>query len=272
VETAQEGAGRTAEDKQSPAAGAAPTGSVAAEDEQQSSAGTVPTEFVAPEGEQQSSADAAAPEAVAVAAEAADAPARRRRVGILLTVAGTVYALDVVSKLLVVAKLTPGDPVHVIGSFLQLDYTRNSGAAFSIGWGYTAIFTLIAIGVVFVILRLARRLYSAPWALALGLLLGGAFGNLTDRIARAPGPFRGWVVDFVQFPHFAIFNLADAAITCGGVLMVLLAFRGLHPDGTDERALHEAAQRTAAAEAESEVEAEAEVDAEAEAESADERR
>jgi len=270
VETAQEGAGRTAEDKQSPAAGAAPTGSVAAEDEQQSSAGTVPTEFVAPEGEQQSSADAAAPEAVA--AEAADAPARRRRVGILLTVAGTVYALDVVSKLLVVAKLTPGDPVHVIGSFLQLDYTRNSGAAFSIGWGYTAIFTLIAIGVVFVILRLARRLYSAPWALALGLLLGGAFGNLTDRIARAPGPFRGWVVDFVQFPHFAIFNLADAAITCGGVLMVLLAFRGLHPDGTDERALHEAAQRTAAAEAESEVEAEAEVDAEAEAESADERR
>jgi signal peptidase II len=188
----------------------------------------------APEGErrpstpEQQSADAVGP-----------AP-RRRRVAILLSVAAIVYALDVVTKLLVVAKLTPGVPVHVLGTFLQLDYTRNSGAAFSIGWGYTAIFSLIAIGVVVVILRLARRLYSAPWAFALGLLLGGAVGNLTDRIVRAPGPFRGWVVDFIQFPHFAIFNLADSAITCGGVLMVLLAFRGLHPDGTDERAEYEA--------------------------------
>ena len=169
---------------------------------------------------------------------------RRRRIAILLSVAAIVYALDVVTKLLVVAKLTPGVPVHVLGTFLQLDYTRNSGAAFSIGWGYTAIFSLIAIGVVLVIIRLARRLYSAPWAFALGLLLGGAVGNLTDRIVRAPGPFRGWVVDFIQFPHFAIFNLADSAITCGGVLMVLLAFRGLHPDGTDERAEYEA-QRSA---------------------------
>jgi signal peptidase II len=187
----------------------------------------------APEGEQRPSPSERSSDAVGPAP-------RRRRIGILLGVAALVYALDVVTKLLVVAKLTPGVPVHVLGTFLQLDYTRNSGAAFSIGWGYTAIFSLIAIGVVVVILRLARRLYSAPWAFALGLLLGGAIGNLTDRIARAPGPFRGWVVDFIQFPHFAIFNLADSAITCGGVLMVLLAFRGLHPDGTDERAEHEA--------------------------------
>jgi signal peptidase II len=179
----------------------------------------------------------ASPEAV----EAAVSTPRRRRVGILVTVAAVVYALDVVTKLLVVAKLTPGQPVHVLGSFLQLTYTRNSGAAFSIGWGYTAVFSLIAVGVILVILRLARRLYSAPWALALGLLLGGAIGNLTDRIARAPGLFRGWVVDFIQFPHFAIFNVADSAITCGGVLMVLLAFRGLHPDGTDERKLQASA-------------------------------
>ena len=169
-------------------------------------------------------------------AEPTEAAPRRRRIGILLTVAATVYALDIATKLLVVAKLTPGVPVHVLGSIVQLTYTRNSGAAFSIGWGYTAVFSLIAMGVILVILRLARRLYSAPWALALGLLLGGAIGNLTDRIARAPGPFRGWVVDFIQVPHFAIFNLADSAISCGGVLMVLLAFRGLHPDGTDERA------------------------------------
>ena len=188
--------------------------------------------------------------------EPADAAPRRRRVGILVAVSAVVYVLDIVSKLLVVAHLDPDQPVHVIGSLLQLTYTRNSGAAFSIGWGYTAVFSLIAIGVIVVILRLARKLYSAPWAVALGLLLGGAIGNLTDRIFRAPGPFRGWVVDFIQVPHFAIFNLADSAITCGGVLMVLLAFRGLHPDGTDERALaqqpSEAADQASEAEERSE--------------------
>ena len=170
---------------------------------------------------------------------------RRRRVGILLVVAAVVYAIDALTKYLVVAHLTPGKPVHLLGSVVQLDYTRNSGAAFSIGWGYTAVFSLIAIGVILVILRLARQLYSAPWALALGLLLGGAAGNLTDRIARAPGVFRGWVVDFIQVRDFAILNLADAAITCGGVLMVLLALRGLHPDGTDERAAQAAAPESA---------------------------
>lgn len=194
----------------------------------------------APESSEQPAASAQSP-------EPADAASRRRRVGILVTVAAVVFVLDMVSKLLVVAHLDPDQPVHVIGSLLQLTYTRNSGAAFSIGWGYTAVFSLIAIGVIVVILRLARKLYSAPWAVALGLLLGGAIGNLTDRIFRAPGPFRGWVVDFIQVPHFAIFNLADSAITCGGVLMVLLAFRGLHPDGTDERA----AARQASAGAES---------------------
>ncbi len=175
-------------------------------------------------------------------------PAARRRVGILFAIAALVYALDVVTKVLVVAHLTPGRPVHVIGTLVQFDYTRNSGAAFSIGWGDTVLFTLIAFVVVIFILRLARKLYSAPWAVAFGLLLGGALGNLTDRVVRAPGLFRGWVVDFVQLPHFAIFNLADAAISCGGVLMVLLAFRGLHPDGTDERAVHRDRQAAEAAE------------------------
>ena len=156
--------------------------------------------------------------------------------GVLLAVAATAYVLDVVSKIIVVAKLSDRGPVHVLGSFLQLTYTRNPGAAFSLGVGYTVVFSIIAVGVVVVIARLSRSLYSTPWAIALGLLLGGALGNLTDRIVRSPGVFRGWVVDFIQFPHFAIFNLADSAISVGGVLMVLLAFRGLHPDGTDERA------------------------------------
>ena len=82
------------------------------------------------------------------------------------------------------------------------------------------------------IVRSARRIYSLAWAVALGLLLGGAMGNLTDRIFRSPGPFRGWVVDWIQVPHWPVFNLADSAIVCGGVLMVLLAARGHRLDGT----------------------------------------
>jgi signal peptidase II len=165
--------------------------------------------------------------------------ARVRRVGVLIAVAATAYALDLGSKLLVVATMHYGSPVRVLGPALELEYTRNSGAAFSIGETYTVIFTAIAVGVIVVILRLARKLFSLPWAIALGLLLGGALGNLTDRIARAPGLLHGWVVDFIEVPHWPIFNLADSAICVGGALMVLLAFRGLHPDGTDERALNQ---------------------------------
>lgn len=165
------------------------------------------------------------------------ADGRKRRVGVLLAVAAAVYALDVVSKIVVAATMHYGAPIRLLGPVLRLDYTRNGGAAFSLGGtGYTVVFTLIAVGVVTVILRLARKLFSVRWAIALGLLLGGALGNLTDRVARAPGLLRGWVVDFIEVPHWPIFNLADSAICVGGALMVLLAFRGLHPDGTDERA------------------------------------
>jgi signal peptidase II len=161
-----------------------------------------------------------------------DGPGRpRRRVGVLLAVALLVYAADVISKVIVVATLTENVPVRVAGSLLQLDYLRNPGAAFSLGAdGYTVVFTLIAAAVIVAILRIARTLTSGRWAVALGLLLGGALGNLTDRIARSPGPLRGWVVDFIQLPHWPVFNLADSAICCGGALMVLLTILGVHPD------------------------------------------
>ena len=122
---------------------------------------------------------------------------RRRRVGILLAVAALVYVLDVVTKLLVVSRLTPGRPVHVIGSLLQLTYTRNSGAAFSIGWGYTAIFSLIAIGVVFVILRLATHRFGQlkkPGAVAgLFLMFYGLFRMVVETVRE---PDSGWLHDW----------------------------------------------------------------------------
>ena len=93
---------------------------------------------------------------------------------------------------------------------------------------------MIAITVIVVILRSSRRIRSVPWAITLGLLLGGATGNLIDRIFRSPGLFRGWVVDWIQVPHWPVFNLADSAIVCGGILAVLLSARGIRLDGQRE--------------------------------------
>jgi signal peptidase II len=163
---------------------------------------------------------------------AAERPRGRRRIAVLFTVAAFAYVLDLVSKLIVVAKLEHHEPIEIIGDWLKFEAIRNPGAAFGFGEAFTVIFTVIAAAVIVVIARLARKLYSLPWAIALGLLLGGALGNLTDRIFRSPGVFEGAVVDFIAPKHFAVFNLADSAIVCGGILIVLLSFRGLDPDGT----------------------------------------
>ena len=151
-------------------------------------------------------------------------------------VALTVLALDVVTKLIVVRTLPGHPPIRLLDGFLTLLLLRNSGAAFSIGTSMTIVFTAIAAAVIVYILRAARKLRSAPWAITLGLLLGGATGNLADRIFRSPGLFRGDVVDWIELPHWPVFNLADSAIVCGGVLAVLLALRGVRLDGSREGA------------------------------------
>ncbi|WP_282086097.1 signal peptidase II [Streptomyces tendae] len=164
--------------------------------------------------------------------QAPERPRGKRRVAVLFAVALFAYLLDLGSKMLVVAKLEHHEPIEVIGDWLRFAAIRNAGAAFGFGEAFTIIFTVIAAAVIVVIARLARKLHSLPWAIALGLLLGGALGNLTDRIFRAPGVFEGAVVDFIAPKHFAVFNLADSAIVCGGILIVILSFRGLDPDGT----------------------------------------
>ncbi|MFE9660468.1 MULTISPECIES: signal peptidase II [unclassified Streptomyces] len=184
----------------------------------------------APGGEHDDQRDAVA--GAVADGEGTPVPRGKRRIAVLLAVAAFAYALDLGSKLLVVAKLEHHEPINVIGEWLRFEAIRNPGAAFGVGEAFTVIFTLIAATVIVVIIRLARKLYSAPWAIALGLLLGGALGNLTDRIFRAPGVFEGAVVDFIAPKGFAVFNLADSAIVCGGILIVLLSFRGLDPDGT----------------------------------------
>ncbi|MGW1881776.1 signal peptidase II [Streptomyces sp. NPDC001970] len=166
------------------------------------------------------------------AAAPAGQPKGRRRIFALFAVATVAYLLDLGSKMIVVEKLEHREPIRVIGELLKFEAVRNPGAAFGFGEAFTVIFTIIAAAVIVVIARLARQLYSLPWAIALGLLLGGALGNLTDRVFRSPGVFEGAVVDFIAPAHFAVFNLADSAIVCGGILIVILSFKGLDPDGT----------------------------------------
>jgi signal peptidase II len=170
--------------------------------------------------------------------EQADQPVRprRSRARLLLGLAAAVLALDVVTKLLVVATLSDREPLRLLGGALYLTEARNTGAAFSFAEGATVVFTLIAVAVVVVIVRSARRLFSTGWAVALALVLGGAVGNLLDRVFRDPGFLRGGVVDFVSLfdPYgqvWPIFNVADSAIVCGGVLGAVLAFRGVEFDG-----------------------------------------
>jgi signal peptidase II len=159
-------------------------------------------------------------------------PTRPRRVGLLLGVAAFVIAADAISKAIVVARMADHPPIRLLGGLLTITLTRNGGAAFSIGTSATVVFTAIAVGVIVYILRTARNLRSIGWAITLGLLLGGATGNLLDRIFRAPGAFQGHVVDWIELPHWPVFNLADSSIVCAGVLVVLLALFGVRLDGT----------------------------------------
>jgi signal peptidase II len=164
-------------------------------------------------------------------------PRRARRTVPLIGVAVAVVAADLVTKLLVVSKLEDNEPIRLLGGLFYLIHTRNTGAAFSLASGFTIALTMIAVGVIVFILYLSRRLYSVGWAVALGMVLGGAAGNLVDRIFRAPGPLRGGVVDFIALldpvhPAFPVFNVADSSLCIGVALAVLLELRGRSIDGT----------------------------------------
>lgn len=140
--------------------------------------------------------------------------------------------LDIGTKVLVVAELEGRRSIRLPAGIATLEVSRNSGAAFSFAQGATIVFTAIAVGVLVVIVRSMPKLRSSGWAVTLGLLAGGATGNLIDRLVRAPGIGRGAVVDFISVPHFASFNVADSAITIGGALAVLLSVRGVELDGS----------------------------------------
>ncbi|HEX2361236.1 MAG TPA: signal peptidase II [Jiangellaceae bacterium] len=157
----------------------------------------------------------------------------RRWGGVLLTVAAVVVLLDQIAKIVAVATLRDGQVVEVIDGILELRLVRNPGAAFSFATGMTGLFTAIALVVIIVILRLSRKVTSLPWAVAFGGLLGGAIGNLLDRVFREPAPFRGHVVDFLELPNWPVFNLADSVIVASAALMAWLSLRGVPYDGAE---------------------------------------
>ncbi|WP_433714744.1 signal peptidase II [Nocardia sp. CA-084685] len=170
-------------------------------------------------------------------------PAAPRRLRTLLIIAAVLLGLDLLTKTIVVAELTPGDPVPIIGDFARLSLVRNPGAAFSMATGMTWLLTLVAAAVVIGVIRIGRTLRSLWWAIGLGMVLGGALGNLVDRLFRAPGPLQGHVVDFIAVGWWPVFNLADSSIVCGAILLVVLTVFGFEPDGT--RAGHDHTEETA---------------------------
>ncbi len=151
-------------------------------------------------------------------------------------VAAVAYLFDQGTKIWAEHAWSDGEPRTIIPGLLSFHLAHNPGAAFSLGTGYTVLLTLIALTVIVVCIKMARRLGSTGWAIGLGLLLGGALGNVTDRIFRDPSPLRGHVVDWIELPHWPIFNLADSAICVAAVIFVVQSARGVHLDGHRERA------------------------------------
>jgi len=150
-----------------------------------------------------------------------------------LSVAAFVFACDVLTKVLAVHFLEGQQPIKLLGDFLKLSFARNPGAAFSFGTGSTLVFTFLAIGMSGALIVAIGRVSNTHWALALGGVLGGALGNVMDRFFRAPGFLHGHVVDFIELPHYPLFNLADSAIVCSGLAIAWLTYRGI-PFGMDE--------------------------------------
>jgi len=158
-----------------------------------------------------------------------------RRLRLLLSVASVVLTLDIVTKVLAVKLLPPGQPVSIIGDTVTWTLVRNSGAAFSMATGYTWLLTLVATGVVVGIFWMGRQLVSPWWAVGLGMILGGAMGNLVDRFFRAPGPLRGHVVDFFSVGWWPVFNVADPSVVGGAILLVVLSIFGFDFDAVGRR-------------------------------------
>lgn len=154
-------------------------------------------------------------------------PTRRWRA--LYLVAWIIWLCDLGTKVWAQDALSSSPNVKVIGSFLQFTYVRNSGAAFSFGEGGTIFFSFFAIAVLIFIAKFAPVITSKGWAIVGGLLLGGILGNLSDRLFRSPGFLRGHVIDWIQIPHWPVFNIADSSIVIAALIAIYLSIKNISP-------------------------------------------
>ena len=149
---------------------------------------------------------------------------QKRRYALVGGVAAAVLVVDQLTKWWAVNYLSD-HTVDLIGS-VRLALTRNSGGAFGLGRGFVPMVVLAVVALFVVLVAVGRSIDRTSVAVALGLVLGGALGNLADRIFRAPGLGRGEVIDFVDLRWWPVFNAADVAVSVGCVLLILLSLRG----------------------------------------------
>jgi signal peptidase II len=147
---------------------------------------------------------------------------RRSKTGLIAAVVIAVALVDQAVKQVMLSILNEGEPLPVIGDWFRFTLLFNPGAAFSMGGeGSTWLFTTIQLVFVLGVAVAAPRITHSGQAVGLALIAGGALGNFADRIFRAPGFWFGHVVDYISVGSFAVFNIADAAITCGVVLFII---------------------------------------------------
>ena len=146
----------------------------------------------------------------------------------LFATAWTIWLFDFVTKEWALKTLS-AQPRKILGSFLQLTLVHNSGAAFSLATGFTIIFSILALAVVIAVIYFSPQITSSGWQLSMGLLFGGVLGNLTDRIFRDPSFLSGYVIDWIQIPHWPVFNLADSAISIAALMAFVLSVRNIPP-------------------------------------------
>lgn len=149
----------------------------------------------------------------------------------IFLIAWSIFVIDFLTKSWAVSFLSERAPIQLIGEFLQLTFVRNSGAAFGLATGATILLSLFAIAVGATIIRYAALVNSRGWIIVMGAVLGGVMGNLTDRIFRAPGFLRGFVIDWIEIPYWPVFNIADTAIFTATCIAIVLTAKNIPPLG-----------------------------------------
>lgn len=156
---------------------------------------------------------------------------RRTVLGSIAAIGAVIAVIDQITKNWAVDSLPLLEPQPFIGEILQLTLLYNSGAAWGMGAEITPVVTCLQLAIVAGVIVFAVKAVRSPWyTAALGLIMGGALGNIHDRLLREPGPFRGAVVDFLELPNWPVFNIADMAVVGGAIMIVALGVFGVASD------------------------------------------